>query len=435
MYSCLPNTLTGSRSGTIKFTQGSYSTNVKITQAGVDADSLDISGDASVILTYRDQYFDLTVVGTGSVVDKVLTSTTPSWIETYKQRWSNGICTLTYRIAETNTRRMEDIAVSYQDKQVVFHITQLPPSERGVCPIWRDQEIIVETTKDFVEYHIEDWESNLLYAGKAYKYPQANEVAWTINGPISNYLGNGIEFVEGVHKIPHYLEPFTVVTNTGLAKEYLFYNNWSYKDLPNSLLLSDPINGEVDPRQWLPISWLSLGGEYLSVGGVRKNPSSTQAGNTYMMNLKHYTVDCGSTITVKTSASDDIIQYKIGNGDYALYYSNARGGWDSLLTISSSKKTDEMEQLNYRSKQSGLTRYLTKVTPTWELKTKYWLDGERMFNLFESNNVYLHNLATDEIVPVVITNTSCEYTTYTNNGKKPFYFTITVQESFDKYRK
>ena len=49
--------------------------------------------------------------------------------------------------------------------------------------------------------------------------------------------------------------------------------------------------------------------------------------------------------------------------------------------------------------------------------------------------VYLHNLETDEIIPVVITNSQCEYLTYTNNGKKPYFYNITVEESNQKMRK
>lgn len=49
--------------------------------------------------------------------------------------------------------------------------------------------------------------------------------------------------------------------------------------------------------------------------------------------------------------------------------------------------------------------------------------------------VYLHKLDTDEIIPVNITNATCEYLNYTNNRKTPFYYQITVEESNLKLRK
>lgn len=58
-----------------------------------------------------------------------------------------------------------------------------------------------------------------------------------------------------------------------------------------------------------------------------------------------------------------------------------------------------------------------------------------MYHLLESTKVYLHNLETNEIIPVIITNAQCEHLTYTNNGKKPYYYNITVEESNLKLRK
>jgi hypothetical protein len=56
-------------------------------------------------------------------------------------------------------------------------------------------------------------------------------------------------------------------------------------------------------------------------------------------------------------------------------------------------------------------------------------DGSKMYHLFESTEVYLHNLNTNEITPVTITDSSCEYKTYANQGNKRFYYIINVEES------
>ena len=62
-------------------------------------------------------------------------------------------------------------------------------------------------------------------------------------------------------------------------------------------------------------------------------------------------------------------------------------------------------------------------------------DGSKMYHLLESTQVYLHNLETDEIIPVVITDTSCVYKTYSNQGNTRFYYTINVEASNYKIRK
>lgn len=61
-------------------------------------------------------------------------------------------------------------------------------------------------------------------------------------------------------------------------------------------------------------------------------------------------------------------------------------------------------------------------------------EGEKMFNLLESNYVYLHNLKTNEIVPVIIKNSNCDYLNNYNN-KRPYTYDIQVEEAFNKFRK
>lgn len=158
-----------------------------------------------------------------------------------------------------------------------------------------------------------------------------------------------------------------------------------------------------------------------------------------MTNLNNLTLDCGGTFTV-TPGIGQVRNYRIDCGDFVLYYANAYGGWDALLVKGTTKKTDNIEHMNYRRKSRNLSdfskvNYQNNITPTWSLNTGITVNGKKMYHLLESNMVYLHNLETNEIIPVVITNAQCEYLDYTNNGKKPYYYNITVEESNLKLRK
>jgi len=126
-----------------------------------------------------------------------------------------------------------------------------------------------------------------------------------------------------------------------------------------------------------------------------------------MTKLGKYIVDCDAGITV-IGADGNRLNYKIASGDYVLYYSNAYGGWDSLLCNGTSRKTDNIEHLNYRRKSANQSQfskinYQNNVTPTWSLNTGINVNGSKMYHLLESTMVYLHNLETNEIIPVVIT--------------------------------
>lgn len=314
-------------------------------------------------------------------------------------------------------------------------IVQEAGVEPDINPIWKDYSNSV-SSESFIEYHI-TLDGDIIYSGKAYKFPDGEKVTWSINDAVSNYLGNGIRFTDGIHQIPDYSKDFYMETNLGNKYIETFYNSWAYKD--TDYWLSDPIDYRVDPRQWLPVSFLSTNYNMITVNGRTYAALKENDGWTVMTRLNNYIVDCNNGISV-IGEDGSRLTYNFGTGDYVLYYSNAYGGWDSLLCNGTSRKTDNIEHLNYRRRsnnQSDFSKinYQNTITPTWSLKTGLTVDGSKMYHLLESTMVYLHNLNTDEIIPVVITNSNCEYMNYTNNGKKPYYYTITVEESNQKLRK
>ena len=282
-------------------------------------------------------------------------------------------------------------------------------------PIWRDYTI--SSNSGFLEYHIYE-SGNLIYGGKAYAYPNSN-IQFTVNDVVSNYLGNGILFQAGVHQIPDYAKMFAIQTTDGISYSAGFYNSWAYEE---SNILSEPISTRVDPRQWLPYSWLN--------GSITANGQSYSGsgGVTLMLDLDSF--GCGETLNVNGTT------YYVCEGDYVLYYANRFGGWDALLCNATSKKTDNINRFNYRKIDGQKVNYKTVVTPTWTMKTfqMFGNEGERMRNLMESNYIYLHILKTNEIVPVVITNSNCDYLN-NRNSKRPYAYDITVEESYNKIRK
>lgn len=128
--------------------------------------------------------------------------------------------------------------------------------------------------------------------------------------------------------------------------------------------------------------------------------------------------------------------------EYVVYYVNAAGGWDSLLIGGNAIKTNEITSETYRTRNADAyyfdkTKYLNAITSKWRLYTGYLsnAEAEKINNLFESTFVYLRNIKTGKFTPVLITNNSFDYKTYTNQGKKKFYYTIELEESKLKYRK
>lgn len=409
----------------------------------------------------------LNIIGTGSNnLDDVVFSIPVGWISGQKFSVNpQGVATISLNIAENSglSSRQATIGVSVikNSSSIInlsINITQSVKSD--ISPIWKDyvwNEII---SSDFIEYHL-DYAGDMVYAGKAYKYPETDRVEFLLNNVAENYLSNGIMFNTSKTIIsPEYLKPFTLITSSGNEKPITFFNDWSYKDrdLTKGTMLSDPITGLVDPRQYLVSSWILPTGtgvinRFFYIDGVQSamdiSLNSGINGYTYTEDLSNKLWSCGSYLIVGFveggNISDRQIRYDIDTTgkDYVLYYTNSAGGWDSLLVEGNVRKTDEIKSETYTrkvlntSQEFARNKYLNTITSSWVLYTGYLNDiqASKMFNLIESTKVYLHNLKDNTITPVLITDTNCEYKTYTNQGKNKFYYTINVEASQDTYRK
>lgn len=389
-----------------------------------------------------------------------------TWIKNPKFTNTNGAAKITMDISENidPKRRNAIVGISViKDSSSIINLSinvnQAVKSD--IAPIWKDYIWAEETLDDFIEYHLDDG-GTTIYAGKAYKYPDADRVEFLLNSVTENYLSNGISFptVSSTSVMPNYLKDFTLVTSTGNEKPIIFFNDWSYKDtdLTSGYFLSDPITGLIDPRQYVMASWLLPTGEgivnrFYYKDGIQTATDVTLKsginGYTFVENITNLQLGCGDYIVMAFVVSGTIsqkqIKYTIDNTgkDYVLYYVNAAGGWDSLLIEGNVKKTDEFESESYikrvlrPSTEFARNKYLNTITSSWTLYTGYLNDEQasKMYNLLESTQVYLHNLKDNTITPVLITDTSCEYKTYTNQGKNKFYYTINVESSQDNYRK
>lgn len=315
----------------------------------------------------------------------------------------------------------------------------------GLSPIWRDTIFTKNILNDTFEYHL-DVDGQTVYAGKAYKYPDNDYIEFFLNNVVEDYLGNSLEFKDGLQVMNNYVKEITLLSDDGTDETFNFFNDWSYKDRGINSFLSDPINGILDPRQYF-ISSMFLDGTQSPTLDVNGSSGTTFVlkglnGYTVVRKLSNYNYACGSKITFGISGNK--LSYSLtGCKDYVLYYSNAAGGWDSLLIDGNVKKTDKIKSENYTKRvkypsvEFGKVKYLNTITPEWSLNTGWMSDEQsaKMFNLFESTCVYLHNLVEDEIYPVIVTSNTCEYKTYANNGKKRYNYTIEVEASQDKYRK
>lgn len=268
-------------------------------------------------------------------------------------------------------------------------------------PIWKDYIISVADT-DVVEFNI-SLNNALIYSGKAYRKPNASTIDIKINDICANYFANPFPTIfpnAGTEGSPYVLSFLIELyyNNTQESKILQLYNDWSgaeWEDTSVLRFLSALISNKV-PRG-VPI--ISSRTQYLNVGNVVQIPS-------------------------ENSTTYEIVDecYR-----YMLYYLNAMGGWDFLLIEGKDKQTDNYTRHtigqaynNDQSRNRGTRNYRNDIARKWELHT-LWIDDEgakNMHHLLGSTDVYLYDMQEQQLHPVTLNNSSCEYKTYKNNGNQ-----------------
>lgn len=240
--------------------------------------------------------------------------------------------------------------------------------------------------------------------------------------------------------------------------------DWSYEDHDRQVL-SDPISNLLDVRQYLlytirPASYYNFESRIQNIPIDSFTLTNTNANYVYAKRLsdidtypgefnyaysydflvERRTLTPGTYETITVDNHEYIIAHTCYR--YCVYYINKYGGWDSLLFAGKTMQSDNLKRLSYKqnyvaqSLDHNMINYATTVQETWQLNTSFVDDtqSEKMINLLASNLIYMHDLATDKIIPVNITNAKCDHKTYRNQNRRLYSYTVEVSASQPKFR-
>lgn len=284
--------------------------------------------------------------------------------------------------------------------------------------IWEDT--YYEYNGDILSYHIVDDNGNIIFAGKAYRMPNEDNVKININSICKNYLSNDLRpvldaFDSGILSTAvmedacrtFYLHDI----NETLLEEFVFLYDWSYdfRYRGENRTLSKPINGRTVSGMFTPLTTIT--------DGIVTNSLFGSAS-------LYTTVDnC--------------------NAEYAIYYINSYGGWDAFLFDGKVTKSDDIKQFttekafNNNTLDYEIARYTSEINTSYTLCTG-WLTDEQSTNfannLIGSNHVYMQNVKTGKFFPAIITDTKVQYQTMKNNRGKMSLYQINIKESQNKLR-
>lgn len=332
-------------------------------------------------------------------------------------------------------------------------------------PIWKDYYVRLrdeQSEATSVEFAIE-FSGEIIYQGRAYRRPNESVLRVKVNDICADYIKTPALLTEQGFSPVHYDSFLFYDVSEGWEEvDHMdFFNDWSYEEYPYHNILAIPINGRVCNRMLLPVSVTINPSEELEVECIEILPDGNEfirvinvagagvSGGLYMVDLSEVKAGMELYATMVSSGTDDIpevIPYKCVDScaRYALYYINARGGWDALLMEGNHSESDSLVRKNrsveYDNRDQinrGRKNYAVEITKKMTLHTSWMSDEEssRMHHLLNSPEVYLYDMDEKKFIPVLLTNTTTEYKTYKGNGGKLVNYAIEVEFANERQRR
>lgn len=339
-----------------------------------------------------------------------------------------------------------------------------------VIPIWKDAIANVGLVESMFYRIILADTGEVIYSGKSHRRPGATINQVKINDICADWLQNVLpnlsqaEFSAITLPVTFYVQSSqngSTWTNQG---SFQFINDWSYDygyD-PATMGMAFPINGHIDSR--MPIIWTGLNVSQVTATITYRDGTTSRViipvaisddfNADFNADFSKSVRSAGSGSAVFfLSAWDNVAGVTIGNATYqvvtecakyALYYVNAHGGWDCFLIEGNTMETDtlkrytrEMVYDNTDIQNRGIQNYVNEITKGFTFHTG-WLvseQGERMHHLINSTDVYLYDIANEQMIPVTIPMTTCEYKTFKNQGNKFAQYTLQVEIAQNRIRR
>lgn len=347
----------------------------------------------------------------------------------------------------------------------------------AIASIWKDYFVTLGTA-DTISFRIkvQDAQGQVIYSGKSHKKPGQTDNIIRINDICADYLTNALPALSQA-EFSALSFPLNFVVEAYLSGSWTtkgqvqFINDWSCDNSynPTTMGMSFPVTNRIDSRQWLVFTALNVStitATLTFTDGTTAQviiPIEIQADFNYdrfpdegIFNTD-FAISARSagsgTAVFDLSAWDNVASVTI-NGktwnvvtdckEWVLYYVNAFGGWDSLLIEGNTiemdtltRHTREMEYDNSSILNRGRRNYVNEITKSYTMHTSWLSDSEsyRMSHLLNSTEVYLYNINTGEMMPVVLTNTTTEYKTYKGNGGRLVNYTIEATIAQERVRR
>ena len=337
-------------------------------------------------------------------------------------------------------------------------------------PIWKDKIVNIGLLQSMYFRILLSDTNEVIYSGKSFMRPGAANNQVKINDICADYLENVLpnlsqaEFSQLNLPVTFVVQASSNGSSWTNIESVQFLNDWSYDYgyNPATMGMSFPVNGHIDSR--MPIVWTGLNVSQITMtlhfkDGTTANvivpiAISDDFNSDFNNDFSKSVRSAGSgTAVFLLDSWDNIDWLTIGNStfkvvtecaEYALYYVNAYGGWDCLLiegnTIEADSLTRHTREIVYDNndiQNRGIQNYVNEITKGFTFNTGLLKadQGKRMHHLINSTDVYLYDIANEQMIPVNVSVNTCEYKTFKNQGNKFAQYTIQVEVAQNRIRR
>lgn len=302
-------------------------------------------------------------------------------------------------------------------------------------PIWKDYyHMLTDTPEDYPDgcrYRVMSGDT-ICFEGRAYPRPTDSELYVRLNDIIEPYMET-----HWPQEAPDFDgKPCRVEIWDGEAwhssSVIWFARDWSYDRSvvsPGAYNSSRPILRRVHPLQLIPV-WTDDGvfdldlhyadavgdynndysSDYFVTGERTEQEEESHSGNWWFFDMRNY---LGA---VSVEANTYPVQ---GCERFILYYVNAYGGWDWLPVEGKTRESDAVKRHTYEAVYNnsdhpyarGRFNHVNELTHHYTFYTGWLTDAqsELMPQLLNATTVYVHDTKTNEVLPLVLTNSSTEH--------------------------
>ena len=342
-----------------------------------------------------------------------------------------------------------------------FTLIQSADASSIQFPLWKQQVIEIKPVDDYVDYRLMTDDLNIIYQGRAYSHGKV--VYLSLNELVRPFINQSIDITLQNWQNTNGYGKFKLqkMNENGIYEDYMTiraFADWSYEDrLVNPQCLQDPIFRTLDYRQKALFSVIDKYGDYSDASITRcwiakdgVNYSNViNANNEIATIVVHDLSDCDTISCLYTHINSDINidyedEYKVECTPYkyCLYYQNLYGGYDSLLlnktsTESITTKSNSLtSNVSFDSKIHETKMYRRATNRKFKLMTPRLNDEQsaKMCHILQTNQAWLHNLESGEVIPVNIDDSTTQIKTFVSNGRKVITYTFNATEAFTKLR-